>query len=126
MKSKILILIAISISNFCFAQKSTLNEKFLKQIKLEAKPVYIKASDEISELREDVKLSKQNLIPKSKVVKRFNELVGATMGKLTSFEAVDKKLQKAGDSYVTFMFDKEIARIAREKASEAKFNSENK
>jgi hypothetical protein len=70
------------------------------------KPGYIKAASDMSELKVDVKFWKQNLFPKSQVVKRFNAIVGATMGRFSTCDAVDKRLRNAGDDYVTFMLEK--------------------
>ncbi len=95
----------------------------LESIKLQAKPEYVKAYSNIEELREDVSLAKRKLMLKKDVVKRFNELVGKVMGNLNSFDEVERRLKASGDSYVTFMYDNEIARIAREKAGEKKFDS---
>ena len=102
------------------------HNRLLLEIEEEAKPVYVKAYTQIAELRSDVNLVKQNLLTKKEVVQHYNETVGGTMGHLSTFEAVDKRLIKAGDEYVQFMFKKECARIANEKAAEAKFESQKK
>ena len=93
-------------------------DTLLKQIQLEAKPVYVKAKTEISELRNLVDLAKKGLINKNSVVNKFNELVGPIMGIQSSFNAIDKRLKNAGDAYVDFMFKKELARIANKRAAE--------
>jgi len=128
MKYTLLLFLIYISCTICLGQtnaKSDESNKMLQQIKREAKPVYIKASSDIMELRNAVTLAKKGLVPKKDVVKRFNDLVGGTMGYLTSLVAVDKRLIQSGDAYVTFMYDTEIARIARLKAAELKYRSEN-
>ena len=98
----------------------------IAQIKLEAKPVYIKAYTDISELRMDVNLAKQGKIPKQSVVNHFNKIIGPVMGNLTFFNEVDNRLKTAGDAYIEFMFKTECSRIALEKAAELDYKAKQK
>src|ERR1043166_4986786 len=81
-----------------------LKKELLKQIEELAKPVYVEAYTVIHTLRSEVELAKKGTIPKSGVVRHFNETVGRTMGRRSTLEQVDKRLQEAGDAYIEFMF----------------------
>lgn len=123
---RFLLLTIICLPALVFGQMDSIHKKQMgKEIALEAKPVFVKATSLILELRNDVELAKQGLVKKSDVIKRFNETAGQVMGKQATFAAVDKKLKKDGDTYVKYLFLKEEARISYEKAAEAKFNAEN-
>lgn len=105
--------------------KDAANKKAFDEIAPLAIPVYAKASGDILELRQSVKFAKQKTIPDSQVVNRYNSLLGGVMRKLTTLEAIDKRLQKAGDAYVKVLVLRELARVAFEKSTEAKNKAEN-
>ena len=98
-------------------------EDLVKQIEELAKPVYVEAYTIIHTLKNEVELAKQGTISKSGVVNHYNQTVGETMGRKSTLEAVDKRLQEAGDGYIDFMFKKECARIATQKAAEKSFEA---
>ena len=121
---KTLTLLIICLPVFCFGQSDSIYlKKIKKEIALEAKPVFIKATAQILELRNDVELAKKGLLKKSDVIKQFNETVGPVMGNQKTFEGVEKRLKESGDSYPEYLFLKEEARLSYLKAAEAKYNS---
>lgn len=78
-----------------------------------------KANGEVNKLTEDVRLAKEGFIKKDEVLKEYNDTMGKTTGKLTSFDAVEKKIVEAGPAYIKLMFLKAEATSAYALAAEA-------
>lgn len=124
MKTLFTLLLLIPIISFGQGDKldSVWYKQTIKTVEIEAKPVYIKASSQVMELRDYVKLAKKGLLKRADVVKKFNAEVGGYFGYEKTFEGVDKSLIKKGDAYPEFLYLKEKARLVRLKAAEMKYN----
>jgi len=126
MRKLILIFFVCSLVQDSFGQSDSIRKaKMKEEIALQAKPVYVKATALVMELRQDIELAKKGTVKKSDVVNHYNETVGVVMGQQTSFEDVVKRLKESGDAYPKYLFLKEEARIAYLKSAEAKYNAQN-
>lgn len=95
-----------------------------REVEEAAKPAYVKAYAEIASLRSNIDLAEKGTVDKSDVINLFNRTVGVVMGRESSFTGVKNRIEKGGDSYIQYQFQKEIARIAFERAGESQFKAE--
>ncbi|MEO6547477.1 MAG: hypothetical protein ABIN94_05735 [Ferruginibacter sp.] len=96
-----------------------------EQVKVEAMPVYVKASADVATLKSQIAMAKQKQINPAIVVKNYNEGIGKAMGQKTTIAAIEKRLNEAGESYAKVLYLKEQSRLLFEKAAELKIKSEN-
>jgi|JI6StandDraft_1071083.scaffolds.fasta_scaffold102721_3 hypothetical protein len=116
------IIATISVAFGQFQKYSIRESEVMKEIRQEAKPVFINANAKIYELRSLIELAKQGLIKKEDVVKHYNYTVGGVMKFQKTFTGVVKRIKESGDAYAMFLYEKEQARILFLKA--AKVNAQ--
>lgn len=78
----------------------------------------------VSELTENVRLAKEGLIDKDRVVNQYNETMGKTTGKVKSLDEVEQQLVKNGPAYIQMMLFKAAANLALEDASKKALEAE--
>lgn len=71
-----------------------------------------KATSNIAELKEQVKLAKEGFLDKEAVVKNYNSTMGKTTGTVKSLAGVEAKLVKDAPAYVEMIKQKSVATAA--------------
>jgi hypothetical protein len=79
---------------------------------------YKKAIQNVSELRENVKLAKEGMLDKNAVVEQYNKTMGEAAGKVSSLAEVEKALADKADAYIRMTLQKAAATEAFQQAAE--------
>jgi hypothetical protein len=85
---------------------------------------YIKAIENVTDLRSAVDLAKQGIIDKDDVVKKYNDTIGKTTGIVSTLADVEAKLADKGDAFIEFTLKKARAQAILSKASNAAAEAE--
>ncbi len=94
------------------ARQNSINEAFKDSSVKEA-------AKDVMSLKINIKLAKDGMIDKEKVVKQYNESIGKTTGLVTSLDDAERQLVKNGDDYISMMLYKAAATIALDKAAQS-------
>ena len=79
---------------------------------------YKNAVVQVKELSTNIKLAKEGLIDKEKVLKIYNDTLGDSIGKAKSLDEAEQLLVKNGDAYIKVTLYKAAANIALNEAAE--------
>lgn len=82
------------------------------------------AVKDIEELKINIKLAKDGMIDKEKVVKQYNESIGKTTGLVNSLDEAEKELVRNGDDYIQMMLYKAAATLALDKSAQSYLEGE--
>ncbi len=82
------------------------------------------AAKDVMSLKINIKLAKDGMIDKEKVVKQYNESIGKTTGLVTDLDEAEKQLVKNGDDYIEMMLYKAAANLALEEAAKQALEAE--
>lgn len=85
---------------------------------------FVEASKQLADLTENVRLAKDGLIDKDRVLRIYNEGLGKTMGNLTNFADLEKRITEAGPAYIQMMLMRAAAHQALEEAAKKAFEAE--
>jgi hypothetical protein len=85
---------------------------------------FIEASKQISEMTENIRLAKDGIVDKERVLKIYNEGLGKTMGTLTNFSELEQKITEAGPAYIRMMLLRASAHLALDEAAKKVFEAE--
>lgn len=86
-----------------------------------AKDSYVKATQLVSMLKNEIQLAKDGFIDKNRVVKEYNDTIGKTTGFVKNLEEAEKAMQANAAAYIQFTLLKAAANIALGKAAEKAF-----
>lgn len=106
------------------SDKAAENQKKVNEVFKDASSAFVKASAEVTELRNKIDLAKKGIIDKKEAVKFYNETIGQTAGSVKNLKEAEEGLVKNGDAYVRVTFLKAAAQIAANKAAEKAFEIE--
>jgi hypothetical protein len=114
-----LALILVSFSVKAQAQSKTSEQLQKECVELAYKsPVYKKVYADVTELKANIKLAKDNSLSKDTVTKQYNNLLSGYMGHKDTFDEVDARVNNDGDKLIQAVLLRTAAKIAREKAAE--------
>lgn len=102
-------------------ETSRLNEVFNG-----AKSAYVKAVEDVSNLKIAFQQARDGVISKSEALKLYNESLGKSLGAVTSLDEAEKKIAEKGDAYIRFTLLKAAANAALNKSSEKLLQAEEK
>ncbi|MBS9774955.1 MAG: hypothetical protein KGV59_07375 [Tenacibaculum sp.] len=85
---------------------------------------YKKAVKQVISLNTNIKLAKEGLIDKNKVVKQYNDVLGKTAGIAKNLDDIEKGVVKNSGAYIKMMFNKAVATAALEEATQKQIEAE--
>lgn len=77
----------------------------------------VDAAKNVNELRINVKLAKDGILDKQKVLHQYNDTIGKTTGQVSSLDEAERELTQNGDAYVKVTLYKAAANLALEEAA---------
>ncbi|WP_299590612.1 hypothetical protein [Mucilaginibacter sp.] len=80
---------------------------------------YKKVYADVTELKANIKLAKDNSLSRDTVMKQYNNLLGGYMGHKDTFDEVDARVNNDGYKLIQMVLLRTAAKIAREKAAES-------
>jgi hypothetical protein len=124
--SSLLIKFGDDISAFINKQLSGLGKAFYSETDIvnKAGESFIKASTDITKLRDSFEDFQNGLITKDKFLKEFNSTLGDTIKKTDDLAVAEKFLSEYADDYVQMTFKKAVANLAAAEAAKKQFEAE--
>jgi|AntDeeMinimDraft_6_1070357.scaffolds.fasta_scaffold01182_5 hypothetical protein len=84
----------------------------------------ISATQNVSELTNEIQLAKDGFLDKDSVVKHYNETIGKTTGIVSSLDEAEQQLVKNGKAYIQMTLLKAAAQLASEDAAKQTLQAE--
>jgi len=99
-------------------------QQMLNDVMAEAKSAYVKATLEVSNLKQAFSDARQGVISKEEALKLYNTTIGKTIGQTKDLDEAEYNLAAQAENYIKFTLLKAAANIALGKAAEAAFRAE--
>ena len=124
--SSLLIKFGDDINAFITQQLSGLGEAFYAETDIvnKAGESFIKASTDITKLKDSFEDFQKGVITKDKFLKQFNTTLGDTIAKTDDLAVAEKFLSEYADDYVQMTFKKAVANLAAAEAAKKQFEAE--
>lgn len=98
----------------------------LGEVVKNAGSAFVSASTKILQLNADIRLAKDGFVEKNAVVREYNKTLGDAIGKVSTFDEVEKQLIAHSEDYIHAMFLRAIANQALEESAKKAFEQQQK
>lgn len=124
--SSLIVAFGDDISNFISEKLSGLGKAFTLESETmsKASDAFVKASVDVSNLKNSLQLAKEGVISKDKFLKEFNSTLGDTIAKTNDLATAEKFLTDGADDYIQMVFKKAVAQEASAQAAKKQIEAE--